>query len=178
MLMSRRLRPDSRGGTAAMRAPGRAGSSIAETSWVDRPTVGCHQPRPGSGGLRFHRKGQPARGHPAAAAAGLVLRHRLPTQQLSGRYCAAGRRSVPPLCGWQPPPPAQSRRPRSQLPPPATPVAAIAIMIALRAARRTSGRSRIDGAMVALVTAGMRVEVWNGDASHGFGGMRPGRARR
>jgi hypothetical protein len=34
------------------------------------------------------------------------------------------------------------------------------------------------GVMAELVIAGMRVEVWDGDASHGLRHTRPGRARR
>jgi hypothetical protein len=61
-----------------------------------------------------HRR-QPAREHPLAASAGTVLRHQLPTQLRSRRDCAACRRSAPPRCGWQRPPPTPSRRPQSQL---------------------------------------------------------------
>jgi hypothetical protein len=74
-----------------------------------------HRWRLGADGLRLHRRGQPAREHPLSASAGTVLQHRLPTPLRSRRDCAVCRRSAPPPCGCQRPPPTPSRRPRSQL---------------------------------------------------------------
>jgi len=72
-----------------------------DPEWLGtRPTGGCHLRRLEADGPRLHRRGQPVREHPAAAAAGPVLLRRLPTRLLASRYCGAGRRSVPPLCGW------------------------------------------------------------------------------
>ena len=77
-----------------------AESMPASLCVAGQPTRECHRRRPGAGGPRPHRREQPARAHPATAAAGPVLRRHLPIWLLSSRYCVAGRRSAQPPCGW------------------------------------------------------------------------------
>lgn len=86
--------PEDRRGALAQRDPAR---QLAQSR---RFTGRRPRPQPGSGGPRLRRRGQPARGHPPAATAGPARRHHLPTRPPSGHCCAAGRRSVPPPCGW------------------------------------------------------------------------------
>ena len=75
----------------------------------------CHRRWPEADGLRLHRRGELGRERPAFADGDASLRHRLPLRLLSSRDFAAGRRSVPPLCGCQRSP-TPSPRPRSQPP--------------------------------------------------------------
>jgi hypothetical protein len=85
--------------------------ALSNVKTVPETIKGCHRWRPGAAGPRLHRRGPPARGHPAAVAAAPLLRRRPPTRPRSSRGCAACRRSGPPLYGWLPPPRVPSRRP-------------------------------------------------------------------